>query len=69
MGYNCFVYCLQELPSTLVSIYAYINPIIAIMLGWIILDETITASMLVAMMITLAGVYIVNIAMIYSKKV
>ncbi|HKR05635.1 MAG TPA: EamA family transporter [Bacteroidia bacterium] len=60
IGYNCFVYSLQELPSTLVSIYAYINPIIAIILGWIVLDEIITASMMIAMVMTLAGVYIVN---------
>jgi drug/metabolite transporter (DMT)-like permease len=69
IGYNCFVYSLQELPSTLVSIYAYINPIIAIILGWIVLNEAITASMMIAMMLTLVGVYIVNQAMQESKNV
>ena len=69
IGYNCFVYCLQELPATLVSIYAYINPIIAIILGWIVLNETITVSMMIAMVMTLAGVYIVNRAMMEAKNV
>lgn len=69
IGYNCFVYCLQELPATLVSIYAYINPIIAIILGWLILNETITVSMMIAMVMTLVGVYIVNRAMMEAKNV
>ena len=68
IGYNCFVYCLQELPATLVSIYAYINPIIAIILGWLVLDEVITISMMVAMVMTLAGVYMVNRAMMEKKN-
>jgi len=68
IGYNCFVYALQELPATLVSIYAYINPIIAIILGWAIMNESITPSMMVAMVMTLAGVYIVNRAMQVEKK-
>ncbi len=68
IGYNCFVYCLQELPATLVSIYAYINPIIAILLGWLVLDEIITLSMMIAMVMTLAGVYIVNRAMQQQAK-
>jgi drug/metabolite transporter (DMT)-like permease len=68
IGYNCFVYSLQELPSTLVSIYAYVNPVIAILLGWVVLDENITISMLIAMIITLAGVYIVNRGMQEEKK-
>ena len=68
IGYNCFVYSLQELHSTLVSIYAYINPIIAIILGWFVLNETITVSMMIAMAMTLAGVYIVNRAMQERKN-
>lgn len=67
IGYNCFVYCLQELPSTLVSVYAYVNPIVAIILGWIALDEAITAGMAAAMVLTLAGVYIINRAMQEGK--
>ena len=69
IGYNCFVYSLQELPSTLVSIYAYINPVIAIILGWIILNEAITPAMMVAMVMTIVGVYIVNQSMNERKKV
>jgi len=68
IGYNCFVYSLQELPSTLVSIYAYVNPVIAILLGWVVLDENVTVSMLIAMIMTLAGVYIVNRAMQEEKS-
>jgi drug/metabolite transporter (DMT)-like permease len=41
--------------------------VIAIILGWIILNETITTAMVLAMIITIAGVYIVNQSM-YEKK-
>jgi drug/metabolite transporter (DMT)-like permease len=45
---------------TIVSLYAYVNPIVAVILGWLVLDEKLTATMGIAIMITVAGIYIVN---------
>ena len=45
---------------TIVSLYAYINPLVAVILGWIILDEKFTLNIFIAMLITVAGVYLVN---------
>jgi drug/metabolite transporter (DMT)-like permease len=42
-----------------VSTYAYVNPIVAVFLGWLILDETITARILLAAAVTIAGVAII----------
>ena len=36
VGYSCFRYALLKLPATLVSVYTYINPIVALWLGWLI---------------------------------
>ena len=50
----------SKLPMTIVSMYAYINPIVAVMLGWLFLDEKLNFKIAVAILITIAGIYIVN---------
>lgn len=60
IGYSAFCYALSHLPATMVSVYTYVNPIVALWLGWLILNENITPLIILAMVITLAGVYIVK---------
>jgi drug/metabolite transporter (DMT)-like permease len=57
LAYTCFVYALKELPTTVVMTYAYVNPVIAVLLGWVILSEPITAYTLVGMVLIVGGVY------------
>jgi drug/metabolite transporter (DMT)-like permease len=59
VGYTSYVWLLRNARTSLVSTYAYVNPIVAVFLGWLILDETITVRMLVAGAITLIGVAII----------
>ena len=58
--YACFSYAIKKLPVTIVTLYAYINPIVAIILGWLVLDEALNFRIGIAIGITLAGIYIVN---------
>ncbi len=60
LAYNAYLYALSKLSPMQVSIYAYINPIVAVLLGWLVLDEKITLTMMLAMSVTLGGVYLVN---------
>ncbi len=60
IAYACYTYALRKLPMTIVSLYAYINPIVAVILGWLILDEKLNLKIGVAILITIAGVYVVN---------
>jgi drug/metabolite transporter (DMT)-like permease len=60
LGYSLFVYAMDRLPATIVSVYAYINPIVAIWLGLVILNEPISTKTLIAIGITLIGVFVVN---------
>jgi len=60
LAYACYSYAIKKLPMTIVSLYAYINPLVAIFLGWIILDERFNMRIAIAMIITIAGIYIVN---------
>lgn len=58
--YACYQYAIKTLPMTIVSLYAYINPLVAILLGWIILDERFNLSIAIGMLVTVGGIYVVN---------
>jgi len=60
VAYSAYVFAISKLPATLVSIYAYINPVVAVLLGWLLLSERMNANMLLGTIITLGGVYLVN---------
>lgn len=59
-AYACYSYAIKKLPMTLVSLYAYINPIVAVVLGALLLNERLNLRIGVGILITLAGIYIVN---------
>ena len=48
VGFTAYVWLLRVAPISLVATYAYVNPIVAVALGWILLDEEITAQMAAA---------------------
>ena len=45
---------------TIVSLYAYVNPVVAVLLGWLFLSEKLNVQILIAIVLTIAGIYIVN---------
>lgn len=60
IGYASYIYAIAHLPVSFVSTYAYINPIIALVLGWLILDEEFTVLIIIATVIILLGVGVVK---------
>lgn len=60
IGYASYIYSISNLPLSLVSTYAYINPIIAILLGWYFLNEPLTVTVFVAAGFILIGVALVK---------
>jgi drug/metabolite transporter (DMT)-like permease len=60
LSFIAYLYALQHLPTEQASIYAYINPIVAVLLGWLLFAESITVFIIVGGLVTLAGVYMVN---------
>lgn len=60
IGFSCYLYALQHLPTEQTSIYAYINPLVALIAGWIVLSEEISFIILLGCFITLFGIYLVN---------
>ncbi len=60
IAYASYLYALKKLPMTIVSLYAYVNPLVAVVLGWVILNEKLNGVIGVGILITIAGIYIVN---------
>jgi drug/metabolite transporter (DMT)-like permease len=60
VAYASYAYALRKLPMTIVSLYAYVNPLVAVFLGWIVLDEKLNLKIIAAFLLTVAGIYIVN---------
>ncbi|TKK69296.1 EamA family transporter [Ilyomonas limi] len=62
VGYMSYIWLLSILPASRVGTYAYVNPVIAVFLGWLFLDEAITMQQIAALLIILTGVILVNTA-------
>lgn len=60
-GFVAYTYALRHLPVSFVSLYAYINPIIAVALGVFFLSEPFTARMAIAATLVFAGVAVVRL--------
>ena len=60
LTFIAFIYMIQRLPPEINSIYAYINPIVAVILGSIIFGEPLTIAIAIGGSITLLGLYMVN---------
>lgn len=68
LTFIAFIYALQHLPTELSSVYAYINPIVAVLLGAFLFDEILTAAIIIGGTVTLTGLYIINFAMQRQRK-
>jgi drug/metabolite transporter (DMT)-like permease len=60
VGYTSYIYILQKLPISLVSLHRYINPVVAVILGWAILGERFTIRDAIAVAIIFSGVVLVQ---------
>lgn len=60
IGYSCYIYTLQKWSATKAGTYAYVNPIVAVILGALILNEPFTISVAISMVIVISGVILVQ---------
>jgi len=56
LGYSAYSYALRHASATIVGTYAYVNPVIAVLLGWLLLSEPVTARTFIAMTLILGAV-------------
>ena len=64
LSFFCYHYALKRVTALQISILNYINTIIAVFLGWLLLDEVITSDFIIATALIILGVFIIN----YKKK-
>ena len=60
VGYVAFSYLITQWPSTKVTVLSYVNVVVALFLGWLLLDEIITGRIIVATILIISGVIVVN---------
>lgn len=60
IGFTSFIYSMTHLPVAIVSIYTFVNPVVAILLGWMFFREPFGIRELVAMLIIFAGIALVR---------
>ena len=59
VAFTSYVWVLSVAPISLVATYAYVNPVVAVFLGWLILSEAVTAAILIGGLVVVASVAIV----------
>ena len=59
-GYAAYIYAIEHLPVTFVATYTYINPIIALFLGWLVLDESLNFTIGISAVVIIVGVWLVR---------
>ncbi|MFZ5643345.1 MAG: EamA family transporter [Bacillota bacterium] len=60
LGFSCFVYIIKTMPPAKASTYTYVNPVVAVFLGWLILSESVTLRDIIGAAVILAGVVMVQ---------
>ena len=60
LGFTSFVYAMAKLPVAIVSIYTFVNPVVAVLLGWLFFRERFGWRETVAMLIIFLGIAVVR---------
>lgn len=68
VGYSAYTWLLRNAPTPLVSTYAYVNPMVAILLGALFAGEALTLRILIAALIVISSVALINTARVEKPK-
>jgi drug/metabolite transporter (DMT)-like permease len=69
IGYTAYIWLLEHVPTSKVSTYAYVNPVVAVFLGWLILHEHVDRFILAGSAIVVLSVILVTSAKVKEKTV
>ena len=69
IGYTAYIYLLEHVPTSKVSTYAYVNPVVAVFLGWLILHERVDRFILAGSAVVVLSVILVTSAKVKGKTV
>src|SRR5581483_1021178 len=69
IGYTAYIWLLRHVPTSKVSTYAYVNPVVAVFLGWLIAHERVDRYILAGSAIVVASVALVSSAKVNTRVV
>ncbi len=67
IGYTAYIWLLQHVPTSKVSTYAYVNPVVAVFLGWLVLHERIDRYIVLGSAVVVASVVLVTSAKVHTR--
>src|SRR5271169_494323 len=67
IGYTAYIWLLNHVPTAKVSTYAYVNPVVAVFLGWLVLHERVDGYIMAGSAIVVASVILVTSAQVTKK--
>lgn len=68
IGYTAYIWLLGHVPTSKVSTYAYVNPVVAVFLGWLVLHEPVDSYILAGSAIVIASVIMVTSAKVQNRS-
>jgi drug/metabolite transporter (DMT)-like permease len=68
IGYTAYIYLLGHVPTSKVSTYAYVNPVVAVFLGWLIEHERVDHFILAGTAVIVTSVVLVTSAEVKKKE-
>src|SRR6266849_10472560 len=69
IGYTAYIWLLQHVPTSKVATYAYVNPVVAVFLGWLVLHERIDHFIVLGTAVVVASVVLVTSAKVRTRTV
>jgi drug/metabolite transporter (DMT)-like permease len=67
IGYTAYIWLLEHVPTSKVSTYAYVNPVVAVFLGWLILHERVDRFIFMGSVIVVLSVILVTSAKVKER--
>ena len=67
IGYTAYIWLLAHVPTSKVSTYAYVNPVVAVFLGWLVLHEPVDAYIVAGSVIVIASVVLVTTSKVRTR--
>src|SRR5271163_4361975 len=69
IGYTAYIWLLEHVPTSKVSTYAYVNPVVAVFLGWLILHERVDRFIVMGSVVVVLAVVLVTSAKVKERTV
>jgi drug/metabolite transporter (DMT)-like permease len=68
IAYLSFIWLISIKPPAIVSTHTYVNPVVAVFLGWLLINEPVNNAQLVCLVVILIGILLVNIPGYLKRK-